>query len=434
MLDGLSGKLSSVFNKLRNRGKITEGDLDKTLREIKLILLEADVNFKIVGDFISAVKEEAVGQDITKSLRPEHIIIKAVNDNLIKILSYENSELIIKGNPAIIMMVGLQGTGKTTTCGKLALLLQKTDKKCLLVPCDIKRPAAYEQLRTVAHNAGAGFFEERGENIIPIIKNAINYGKRELFDILILDTAGRLHIDDELMKELSDIENNVKPSEILYIGDALTGQDAVKSAQGFNEHIDITGIILTKLDGDQKGGAALSIVQTVKKPIKYICTGEHINNIEKFHPDRLASRILGMGDIVSLVEKTQEMVSEDQAREMEKKLKKGEFNFQDYLDQIKQIKKMGPLSDILKMIPGVGGKLKLTGMEGDQLKKVESVISSMTPKERRNPHLLNNKNRARRIAKGSGNTVAMVKFVIKQHKQMKKMMKKMSKDGMPNFM
>ncbi len=434
MLDGLSGKLSLVFNKLRNRGKITEGDLDKTLREIKLILLEADVNFKIVKDFIKSVKEEALGKDIVKSLRPEHIIIKAVNDNLIKILSYENNELIIKGNPAIIMMVGLQGTGKTTTCGKLASLLKKTDKKCLLVPCDIKRPAAYEQLKTVANNAGAGFFEERGKDVVNIIKNAVNYGKRELFDILILDTAGRLHIDDDLMKELSDIENAVKPAEIIYIGDALTGQDAVKSAQGFNEHIDITGIILTKLDGDQKGGAALSIVQTVKKPIKYICTGEHINNIEKFYPDRLVSRILGMGDIVSLVEKTQEMVSEDQAKEMEKKLRKGEFNFQDYLDQIRQIKKMGPLSEILKMIPGVGGKLKLSGMEGDQLKKVEAVISSMTPKERRNPHLLNNKNRARRIAKGSGNTVAMVKFVIKQHKQMKKMMKKMSKGGMPNFM
>lgn len=431
MLEGLTGKFTGIFDKLRNRGKITEADLDKTLREIKLILLEADVNYKIVKDFISSVREYAIGKEILKSLRPEHIIIKAVSDKMTEILTYEDNELHYRGNPSVIMMVGLQGTGKTTTCGKLAMHLKGKGRKCMLVPCDVKRPAAYEQLKIVAGDTDSMFFDKRGSDVLDIIAQAEAYAKREAVDTLILDTAGRLHIDNELMNELVQIEKKFKPAEILYVGDALTGQDAVKSAGGFKEKLDISGIILTKMDGDQKGGAALSIVQTVKCPIKFIGTGERKNQLEVFHADRLVSRILGMGDIVSLVEKTQDMITEQDARNMERKLKKGEFDFQDYLDQIKQMRKMGPLGDILKMLPGVGNKVKLTGMEDKQIKKVEAVILSMTPGERHNPYLLNNKKRVRRIAKGSGNTVSMVKFVVKQHKQMKKMMKQMAKGGMP---
>ena len=315
----------------------------------------------------------------------------------------------------------------------MSIYLNTIGKKCLLIPCDIKRPAAFEQLQIVAKDANAGFFDRRGDNVLQIIEEGIEFAKREVYDTVILDTAGRLHIDNELMQELENIEKKFKPSEILYVGDALTGQDAVKSAGGFKEKLNISGVILTKMDGDQKGGAALSIVQTVGSPIKFIGTGERKNQFEVFHPERLVSRILGMGDIVSLVEKTQDIISEEEARDMEKKLKKGQFDFQDYLNQINQMKKMGPLGDILKMIPGVGNKVKLTGMEEGQMKKVEAIISSMTKKERHNPYLLNNKNRVRRIAKGSGNTVSMVKFVIKQHKQMKKMMKTLSKGGMPNF-
>ncbi len=433
MLDNLSQKLDGIFQKVRNKGKITESDLKKTLREIKLILLEADVNFKIVKEFINDVEKDVLGKDVLKSIKPEHIIIKAVNDKLIDILSAGDNTLELKGNPAIIMLVGLQGTGKTTTSGKLGKLLKKTNKNVMLVPCDVKRPAAYEQLEIVANKADVEFFAEKSDNVIKIIDNAIEYAKKNVIDILILDTAGRLHIDDELMNELKEIEKKFNPCEILYVGDSLTGQDAVESAKGFSERLNLTGIILTKMDGDQKGGAALSIVKTTNKPIKYICTGEHVDKIEHFHADRLVSRILGMGDIVSLVERAEEVLSQEEAEKMQKKLKEGKFDFQDYLNQIKQIKKMGPLGDILKMIPGVGNKLKLTGMEEGQLKKVEAIIQSMTVEERKNPYLLNNKNRVRRIARGSGNSVGMVKFVIKQHKNMKKMMKQISKGGMNPF-
>ncbi|MFO8061681.1 MAG: signal recognition particle protein [bacterium] len=437
MLENLTSKLNSIFENVKNKGKITEGDLKKTMREIKLVLLEADVNYKIVKQFITDVEEDVLGQDILKSLKPEHIIVKAVNDHLTEILSAGDNDLHLSGNPAVIMLVGLQGTGKTTTCGKLAKVFEKKGKRSLLVPCDVKRPAAYRQLEIVAENSGAMFFEGRGEDVTDIIMRAADYARSNAAEIMILDTAGRLHIDEELMDELESIQNKIKPCETLYVGDALTGQDAVNSAEGFRSRLDITGIVLTKMDGDQKGGAALSISRATDSPIKFITTGEHINQIEKFHPDRMASRILGMGDIVSLVEKTEDMVSQEEARDMEKKLKTGSFDFTDYLEQIKQLRKMGPLQDILKMLPGVGSKVKLTGMEGEQIKKVEAIILSMTPGERANPHLLNNKKRVRRIAKGSGNTVKMVKFVVKQHKQMKKMMKKLTKgglQGMPPFM
>lgn len=433
MLDNLQTKLSGIFDKLRSRGKITEDDLKKTLREIRLILLEADVNFKIVKEFIEEVEKDVLGKDILKSLRPEHIIIKAVNDRLTEILTAPNSTLAFSGNPAVIMLVGLQGTGKTTTAGKLGLYLNGKGRKCMLVPCDVKRPAAYEQLEIVAKGANVLFCPEKDADVIKVIDKAFTYAKQNAVDTLILDTAGRLHIDDDLMNELRNIEKKFKPCETIYVGDSLTGQDAVNSAGGFNESLSLTGIILTKMDGDQKGGAALSIVRTTGKPIKFICTGERVKDIEQFHPERLVSRILGMGDIVSLVEKTEQLIDEEEARKMQKKLQEGKFDFEDYLMQIKQLKKMGPLQDILKMMPGVGNKIKFTGMEDAQLKKVEAAIQSMTPYERRNPYMLNNKDRVRRIAKGSGNSTAFVKTMLKQHKTMKKMIMKMGKGGINPF-
>lgn len=433
MLDNLQGKLAGIIDKVRSRGKITEDDLKKTLREIRLIMLEADVNFKIVKQFIEEVEQDVLGKDILKSLRPEHIIIKSVNDKLTDILTAPDSEIMLKGNPAVVMLVGLQGTGKTTTAGKLGAMLNTKGRQCLLVPCDVKRPAAFEQLEIVAQKANVKFFNMRGDNVVHIIEESVKYAKLNAIDTLILDTAGRLHIDEGLMNELKAIEKTLKPAEIIYVGDSLTGQDAVNSAGGFNGELNLTGIILTKMDGDQKGGAALSIVRTTGKPIKFITTGERVKDIEQFHPDRLVSRLLGMGDIVSLVEKTEQLIDEEDAKKMQKKLQEGKFDFEDYLMQIKQIKNMGPLQDILKMIPGVGSKMKFSGMEDDQLKKVEAAIQSMTVEERRTPYLLNNKDRIRRIAKGSGNSTAFVKNVVKQHKTMKKMMRKMGKGGFNPF-
>jgi len=360
-------------------------------------------------------------------LRPEHIIIKAVNDKLIEIMSSGNRELQIKGAPAIIMLTGLQGTGKTTTAGKLGKMLSKNGRTVALVPCDIKRPAAYEQLELTAKKAGVDFVKAKREDVFQVIDEALKYAELKGIDTLILDTAGRLHIDDEVMNELSGIEKKYSPCEILYIADAMTGQAAVNSAKGFSERIAVTGLVMTKMDGDQKGGAAISVVKTTGSPIKFICFGEHTDKIEQFYPDRVVSRILGMGDIVSLVEKTQENFNIEENEKLQKKMLEGSFDFEDYLEQIKAIKKMGPLKDILGMIPGISGKLKMTGVEDKQLKSIEAIISSMTLKERRNPVLLNSKNRIRRIAFGSGTSVAMVKFLLKQHKDMKKMMNVLKK-------
>lgn len=423
MLEKITEKFTNIFSKIKNKGKVTEEDLNLTLREIKLLLLEADVNYKIVNEFISSLKEDLVGKEVYKSLKPEHIIIKSVNDKLIDFFSLGDREIYFKGNPAIIALVGLQGSGKTTTSGKLAKLFQKNGKKPLLVPCDIKRPAAYDQLKQLSEKNSLIFFETNETNLIKRIDDALQFSQKNSFDTVILDTAGRLHIDDELMNELKMIDQRFKPCEKLFVGDSLTGQDAVNSAKTFNEVVNITGVILTKMDGDQKGGAALSIVKSVEKPIKFICNGEHIDNIEKFYPERFVSRLLGMGDIVTLVERTENLIKEEEAKEIEKKLKEGKFDFEDYLNQIKQLKKMGPLGDILKMIPGFGNKIKLTGLEEENIKKVEAIINSMTKEERKNPELLNNKSRVKRIAKGSGTSVAMVKQLLVQHKNMKKMIK-----------
>ncbi|MGE3062025.1 MAG: signal recognition particle protein [bacterium] len=422
MLDGLTSKINKIFQNLKNKGRVTDEDIKLTMREIRLVLLESDVNYLIVKDFIKSVEDEVRGQDVLKSLKPEHIIIKAVNDKMVEMLSHGDMRIHFKGNPSVVMLVGLQGTGKTTTAGKLGALFNKQNRRTMLVPCDVKRPAAYEQLKQVAEKTKCLFFDRMSGDPQKTVADALKDAQEKNIDTLILDTAGRLHIDDELMNELVNLEKKIKPSEILYIGDSMTGQDAVKSAAGFKEKLNLTGIILTKMDGDQKGGAALSIVKVADCPIKYICTGEHADKIEEFHPERLVSRILGMGDILSLVERAEDLVSKEEAENMEKKLLEGRFDFEDYLGQIKQIKKMGPLKEILKMIPGVGAKIKTTGEEEENLKKVEAIISSMTKKERKNPLLLNNKSRIKRIASGSGTSVAMVKYVINQHKNMKKMM------------
>ncbi|PIP14169.1 MAG: signal recognition particle protein [bacterium (Candidatus Stahlbacteria) CG23_combo_of_CG06-09_8_20_14_all_34_7] len=435
MLEGLTLKINKIFQNLKNKGHITDEDIKQTMREIRLVLLESDVNYLIVKDFIKAVEDDVRGKDVLKSLKPEHIIIKSVNDKMIEMLSAKDSNLHFKGNPAIVMLVGLQGTGKTTTAGKLSNLFKKQNRRTLLVPCDLKRPAAYEQLKQVAEKSNSAFFDKISDNLLVTIENSIMFAQNNNLDTLILDTAGRLHIDSELMDELMSIEKKFKPAEILYVGDSLTGQDAVNSAKGFCEKLNLTGTILTKMDGDQKGGAALSIVKITDKPIKFLCTGEHLDKIEEFYPERLVSRILGMGDIVSLVERTEKIVSKEKAEDLERKLMAGRFDFEDYLEQIKQIKKLGPLSEILRMIPGIGAKIKTTESEEKNLKKVESIISSMTKKERKNPLLLNNKSRVKRIASGSGTTVAMVKNVIFQHKNMKKMMNMFKKNGfnMRNF-
>ncbi|MDD3804405.1 MAG: signal recognition particle protein [bacterium] len=436
MLDGLSSKINKIFQNIKNKGRVTDDDIKQTMREIRLVLLESDVNYLIVKDFIAEVESEVRGQDVLKSLKPEHIIIKAVNDKMVSMLSSGDSRVHFKGNPSIVMLVGLQGTGKTTTAGKLGALFNKQNRRTMLVPCDVKRPAAYEQLKQTAEKTGCIFFGQMSEDPEKTVSDAVREAHDKNIDTLILDTAGRLHIDEELMNELSILEKKYKPAEILYVGDSMTGQDAVSSAKGFKEKLSLTGIILTKMDGDQKGGAALSIVKTTGCPIKFICTGEHPDKIEEFHPERLVSRILGMGDILSLVEKAEELVSKEKAEDLEKKLFEGRFDFEDYLNQIKQIKKMGPLRDILKMIPGMGSKIKTTGDEEENLKKVEAIISSMTLKERRNPVLLNNRSRVKRIASGSGTSVAMVKYVISQHKNMKKMMSMFKNKGFgpKNFM
>jgi len=429
MLDGLASKINKVFQNIKNKGRVTDEDIKRTMREIRLILLESDVNYEIVRDFIKFVEDDVRGQDVLKSLKPEHIIIKSVNDKMTELLSAGDMKIKFRGNPSMIMLVGLQGTGKTTTAGKLGALLNRQNRRVMLVPCDVKRPAAYEQLRQTADKTKCLFFSEMSADVKRTVENAQRSAVEKNIDTLILDTAGRLHIDEELMDELSALEKTFKPQEILYVGDSMTGQDAVKSARGFKERLGITGIILTKMDGDQKGGAALSIVKVTDSPIKYICTGEHPDKIEEFHPDRLVSRILGMGDIVSLVEKAEELVSKEQAEDMERKLMEGRFDFEDYLEQIRQIRKMGSIGDILKMIPGVGSKIKTTGDEEQNLKKVEAIISSMTKKERKNPLLLNNRSRVKRIAAGSGTSVAMVKHVMAQHKNMKKMMNMFKSKG-----
>ena len=431
--ESLSDKLQNTFKKLRGKGVLTEAEINDAMREVKLALLEADVNFKVVKEFVSAVKEKAMGQDVLASLTPGQQVIKIVNDELVEMMGGTNSKLTYAPSGfTTLLMVGLQGTGKTTTCGKLAAYLKKNGKKPMLAACDIYRPAAIDQLEVVGKTVDVPVFTDRGNKVAEdIALKAKKEAERRGYDVLIVDTAGRLQIDQELMDELVRVKKAVKPHEILLVVDALTGQDAVNAAEGFNEALGIDGIIMTKMDGDSRGGAALSAKKVTGKPIKFIGVGEKADALEPFHPERMASRILGMGDMLSLIEKAQETYDEEKAAKLEKKLRKNEFTLEDFLDQMGEVQKMGGIGKMLDMIPGLGaGKISEDDIaKGEkEFKQMEAIIYSMTPAERKNPSLLN-ASRRKRIAAGSGQPVSKINSLIKKYEDTKKLMKQFSSPG-----
>ncbi len=433
--EGLSSRLQDITKKIKGEARITENNMKDMLREVKLALLEADVNYKIVKDFISSVQEKALGQDVMRALKPGEQVVKIVRDELVELLGGTDSKINISPNPpTIIMLIGLQGSGKTTTAGKLANNLRKEGKKPLLVACDVYRPAAIKQLQVVGANLNIPVYSEEGSNdVVGIAKRALNTAMSKLNDVVIIDTAGRLQIDEILMEELQNIRKTIKPHEILLVVDAMTGQEAVNVAQSFNEKVGIDGVILTKLDGDTRGGAALSVKKVTGKPIKFIGVGEKLNELEVFHPDRMASRILGMGDVLSIVEKAEEALDIEEAEKLEKQLQKNKFDLDDYLTQLRQINKMGSISSILKMLPGAN-KLKDVKVDEKEFIRIEAIITSMTVKERKNPGILN-ASRRKRIAKGSGTAVHNVNKLIDSFEMTQKMMKQMkSKGGMRKIM
>ena len=425
--EGLTDKLQGAFKKLNSKGKLTEADVKAAMREVRMALLEADVNFTVVKDFIKKVTERAVGADILESLTPGQQVIKIVNEELTALMGGSNAKLTYASQPpTIYMLCGLQGAGKTTMCGKLGNMIKKGDKKPLLVACDVYRPAAIKQLQVVGGQVGVEVFERGQGNPVEIAKEAIEYARYYGRDPVIIDTAGRLHIDTNLMQELRDVRDAVKPKEILLVVDAMTGQDAVTVAKTFNDELGVDGVILTKLDGDTRGGAAISVRAVTGKPIKFSGIGEKLTDLEPFHPDRMASRILGMGDVLSLIEKAQDSFDEKQAIDLTRKMRTNAFTLEDYLEQMKQLNKMGSITDVLKMIPGVGSKIKDVDIDEEKVmkaqKKNEAIILSMTRMERRNPDILN-ASRKRRIAAGSGTTVQEVNLLLKQFDQAKSMMK-----------
>ncbi|WP_027623441.1 signal recognition particle protein [Clostridium lundense] len=429
--EGLTSKLQETLKKLKGKGKLSEKDIKEAMREVKLALLEADVNFKIVKDFIKNVSEKCTGKEVLESLTPAQQVIKIVNEELIQLMGSKESEINFAQNGmTVIMLVGLQGAGKTTMAGKLALQLRKKNKRPLLVACDIYRPAAIKQLQVVGSGIDVPVFT-LGDKVSPvdISKAAIKHAKDNNNNVVIIDTAGRLHIDEELMDELKNIKENVQPNEILLVVDSMTGQDAVNVAESFNSQLDITGVVLTKLDGDTRGGAALSIKAMTGKPIKFAGVGEKMNDFEVFHPDRMASRILGMGDVLTLIEKAQQAIDEEEAQKLGSRMMNQEFNFEDFLAAMQQMKKLGPLNKIMEMLPGVNSK-ELQGVDLSQgekeLKRIEAIINSMTVKERRNASLVSGSpSRKKRIANGSGTTIQQVNKILKDFENMKKMMKQM---------
>ncbi|OPX42535.1 signal recognition particle protein [Ruminiclostridium hungatei] len=433
VFEGLSGKLQETIKKIRGQGRVSEKDVKDMMREIKLALLEADVNFKVVKDFIGKVSERCVGSDVLESLTPGQQVVKIVHEELIELLGREQSKVTFAPKPpTVFMMCGLQGSGKTTTSGKLASLMRKQGKNPLLVACDVYRPAAIKQLQVVGGQLNIPVFTlENNQNPVEIAREAVKYASLKQHDLVILDTAGRLHIDEKLMDELLNIKKSVVPHEILLVVDSMTGQDAVNVSESFNEKLGIDGIVLTKLDGDTRGGAALSVKAVTGKPIKFAGMGEKLSDIEPFFPDRMASRILGMGDVLSLIEKAQEAYDEKKAIELEKKMRTMQFTLEDFLEQMQQMKKMGPLGDILGMLPGVDAKaLKNIDVSANEknMVRMEAIIQSMTRKERNDPSVLNG-SRRKRIAAGSGTTIQEVNQLLKQFEEMKKMMKMMSDMG-----
>lgn len=444
IFESLSDRLQATFKKLRGHGKLTEDDVNEAMRDVRMALLEADVNFKVVKQFIKTVKERAIGQDVLETLTPAQVVIKIVDEELTKLMGGTQSRINMSPKPpTIIMMVGLQGAGKTTSAGKLGLALKKQGKRPLLVAADIYRPAAITQLQVLGKQLDIPVFSmEQGTDAVTIAKKSIDYSQSHACDVVIIDTAGRLQIDEKLMQELKDIKSEVHPHEILLVVDAMTGQESVNVAQTFNETLGLDGVVMTKLDGDARGGAALSVKAVTGVPIKFIGLGEKLEPLEPFHPDRMASRILGMGDVLSLVEKAQATFDMEEAKKMEKKLRKDEFTLDDFLSQMQQVKKLGSLENILGLIPGMGGlKKQLAGqdidLDGKEMRQIEAIIKSMTPKERANINIING-SRRKRIAMGSGTRVQDVNKLLKQFGEMKKMMKKMKKmqkgkKGMPNL-
>lgn len=415
---------------MREKGKLTDLEIKQAMREIRIALLEADVNFQVVRDFINRVSEKASGEDILKGLNSTQQVIKIVNDELIALMGSTHSKLAVADRPpTIIMMCGLQGAGKTTMCGKLAGMLKKQNKKVMLAACDVYRPAAIKQLQVVGGKVNVPVFEEGQINPVKIAKDALDEAKRQGADVLIIDTAGRLHIDEQLMEELQKIKAEVKPNEILLVVDSMTGQDAVNVAETFNQKLDITGVIITKLDGDTRGGAALSIKAVTGKPIKFVGSGEKMEDIEPFYPDRMASRILGMGDVLTLVEKAQEAFSEEEALKLQKKMKTNSFTLQDYLNQLESVKKMGGIGKLMSMVPGLGGKINEDDIDESKIIKTKAIILSMTPEERNNPDIIK-ASRRKRIAAGSGTSIQDVNQLLKQFDMSKEMMRRVSKNGM----
>lgn len=424
MFDNLSDRLQGIMHKIKGYGKITEDNIGDMMREIRLSLLEADVNYKVVKEFTNSVKEKALGEEVSKSLSPGDVFVRIVRDELTELLGGENAPLVVSGNPTICMLVGLQGSGKTTTIGKLANLVRKKNKKKpLLVACDVYRPAAIDQLKQIGKELGIEVFSEGKSNPVDIVSHALVYAKENGFDYILIDTAGRLHIDDDLMTELEDIIKVASPHEILLVIDAMMGQDAINVINGFNDRLKLTGVILTKLDGDTRGGVALSVRHLTNLPIKFIGVSEKLDGITEFYPDRMANRIIGMGDILSLVEKVESEIDEKEAMKTAKKMSKGNFDLEDFLSQLNQIKKLGPLENLIKLIPGAK-KMGLDKAEIDpkKMKHIEAIILSMTPEERKNPSILK-ASRKERIAKGSGTSVMEVNQLLNQFEEMKKMMK-----------
>ena len=434
IFEGLSDKLQNAFGKLRSKGKLTEADVKTAMREVKMALLEADVNFKVVKDFVRVVQERCVGEEVLKSLTPGQMVVKIVNEELTALMGDVQSKLTYSSQPpTVIMMVGLQGAGKTTTSGKLGGYLKKDGKSPLLVACDVYRPAAIKQLQVVGEKLDLPVFT-MGDQVSPveIAKKALEHAKSHSNDVVIIDTAGRLHVDEVLMQELKDIKTQVNPQEILLVVDSMTGQDAVNVSESFNEILGVDGVVLTKLDGDTRGGAALSIRAVTQKPIKFIGMGEKLDNLEPFYPDRMASRILGMGDVLSLIEKAESALDLEKAKELGQKLKKNEMDFEDFLMQLEQVQNLGPLDKLLELVPGMGnlkGQIGDLDSKGKEINRTKAIIQSMTLEERRNPQILN-ASRKKRIARGSGTSVQDVNRLIKQFNEMKKMMKMFQSSGM----
>ena len=435
MFENLSDRLERSFKILKGEGKITEINVAETLKDVRRALTEADVNYKVAKTFVDTVKKKAMGMNVLTAVKPGQLMVKLVHDELAELMGGDAAELKLQGRPSIILMSGLQGSGKTTFSGKLANMLKKKQhKNPLLVACDVYRPAAIQQLKVVAEQIGVPVYSEDGnKNVVEIANNAIKEAKAKSYDVVIIDTAGRLAVDEEMMDEIERLKNAVNPDETLFVVDSMTGQDAVNTAKTFNDRLDFDGVVLTKLDGDTRGGAALSIRTVVTKPIKFVGTGEKMEAIDVFHPSRMADHILGMGDIVSLVERAQEQFDEEEAKRLQKKIQKNKFDFNDFLGQIQQIKKMGNLKDLASMIPGVGKAIKDVDIDDNAFKGIEAIILSMTPKERTNPELLNT-SRRQRIAKGSGTNIQDVNRLIKQFDQTRKMMKMVTGSKMTQMM